>query len=61
MHRFVCARQETLQIARCLTNSMLVLHEREADVIIAHLAKADTGSNGDICLLDEDLGKFQAA
>lgn len=61
VHRFVCGRQETLQIARCLTNSMLVFHERETDVIIAHLAEADAGSNGDIGLLDQKLGEFQAA
>ena len=43
VHRFVCGRQETLQIARCLADAMLVLDQRDADVAFAVLAEADAG------------------
>ncbi len=61
MHRLVGRGKELLDIARSLADAVLVLDQREADVIVAELSEADARGDGDIRLLDEQLGEFQRA
>src|SRR5256712_14120725 len=52
---------QVLEPAQRLTDSLLVLDEREADVAFAVLAEADTRRHGHLRLLDEQLGELERA
>src|SRR5690606_1465312 len=51
--------EKTLDVARSLTDAVLVLDQRDAHIIVAVLAKADTRRDGHIGLLDQKLGEFK--
>lgn len=59
MHGVIRRREELLDAAGSLTDAMLIFNERQTDIFVALLAEADTGRDGDVGLLDEELGKFQ--
>src|SRR5437899_12431088 len=50
---------QVLEPAQRLTDSLLVLDEREADVAFAVLAEADTRRHGHLRLLDEEFGDLE--
>src|SRR5690606_22150919 len=45
--------QEALDVARGLADAVLVLHQRQPDIVIAMLAEADARRDGDVGLLDQ--------
>src|SRR6478609_610303 len=59
VHRLLGRFKEAPDITRRLPDALFVFHERDADVIVAMLAKADARSDGDRRLLDQQLGELQ--
>ena len=47
--------------ARRLADALLVLDQRKAHVVVAVLAEADAGRDGDVGLLDQELREFERA
>src|SRR6185437_1345727 len=57
----IAPRQEELDVARRLTQSLSVFDERDADIAFAVLAESDARRHRDIGLLEQQLGESQAA
>ena len=53
--------EEAPDVAGGLTDALLVFHERDAHEPLAVFAEADARRNRDVGLLDQQLGKFDAA
>src|SRR5260370_19965110 len=61
VQRLVGRLEEAPDAARRLADALLVLDQRAAHVIVAMLARTDAGRDRDFGLLDQQLGKFEAA
>src|SRR6476661_7194043 len=61
VQRLVRRFQETADIARGLTDALLILDDGDSNIVIAMLAEADAGSHRDLRLLDQQLGEFERA
>ena len=58
VHRRWALREKLLDVARGLTDAVLVFDQRDADVALAVFTEAETGRDGDIGLLDQQLGEL---
>src|SRR5262249_23296621 len=61
VHAVAGAGEEFLDVACRLADAVLVLHQRNAHKALAVLAKAQSGRDGDVGLLHQQLGKLHAA
>ena len=59
VQRGLCLREEALQIARGLANTMFILHQGDAHIALAILAETDAGGDGYVGLLQQQLGELQ--
>src|ERR1700730_2642501 len=57
----VSSFQELPDGARCLSDPLIVFHQRETDVAFAHGAEADAGGDGYLGFLEQELGEFERA
>ena len=55
VQRLRAAFEEAADVARGLADALLVLDQRDADMIVAVLAEADAGRDCDLRLLDQEL------
>ncbi len=53
--------QKTTDVARGLPDALLILDQRDANILVAMLAEADARRNGHIGLLDQKFGEFDRA
>src|SRR5437660_6128542 len=58
---FEAGIKKAADVARGLTDALLVLHQRDAHVSFAMFAETDAGRDRDLGLFDQERGKFDAA
>src|SRR5215213_3216141 len=57
---FKAGIKKTADVARGLTDALLILHQRDAHVAFAVLAERNAGRHREVCFLDEELGEIEA-
>ena len=61
MQFFVGAFKEPADIPASLTQPLFVFHQPDTDIVVSVLAETEAGRNGDLGMLEQQLGEFQAA